>query len=253
MTQYYFIKNGEKNGPFSKDELSRQQISLSTFVWFYSLQDWTRLSEIPELIDVVSSHASAGKKGTFNISYVFMGVAVLTLAAYFWPSAKIDKPEPSSVVANAPELSSVYRQISSSAFDSDVDFGMYVEKFYRDARFIGITPVRPKTTIIKFSPLDQMQGLAHIHGVSFGVDNDEKIEIYINPSTWETFNKPMRYVLMYHELAHDVLNLRDLDQAESNEEKLLMYPALADYRNFTMDEFIESYQTLFLEYKLQTP
>jgi hypothetical protein len=42
----------------------------------------------------------------------------------------------------------------------------------------------------------------------------------------------MRYVLMYHESAHDVLNLRDLDRTESNEERLLMYPALGDFRRY---------------------
>lgn len=145
----------------------------------------------------------------------------------------------------------IYDKISSSAYDTDVDFGRYVEKFYRDARIMGITPDRPKTMIIKFSPIDRIGGLAHIHGLSFGIDDDERIEIYINPSTWENFNKPMRYVLMYHELAHDVLNLKDLELTESNEGMLLMHPGLSDFRSFTMDEFINSYKNLFLLYILE--
>ena len=49
----------------------------------------------------------------------------------------------------------------------------------------------------------------------------------------------MRYVLMYHELAHDVLNLRDLDLTGANEEKLLMFPGASSlFASFTMDEFI---------------
>ena len=64
----------------------------------------------------------------------------------------------------------------------------------------------------------------------------------------------MRYVLMYHELAHDVLNLKDLDYAESNGEKQLMFPGASSlFANFTMDEFIESYQKVFTEYKLKNP
>jgi len=55
---------------------------------------------------------------------------------------------------------------------------------------------------------------------------------------------------MYHELAHDLLNLEDLAPTGSNDEKFLMYPHMSDFRNVTMDEFIESYQRVFLEYSL---
>jgi hypothetical protein len=252
MTQYYFIKDGNKQGPFSKEELSRQPISSKTLIWFHPLDDWTRLSDLPELSNIDRMTANEKKEKPFNVLTAMIGLFILISIVQFWPSSGSNDSD-SKDVANSLSSSDLYRQVSSSSFDSDVDFDIYVEKFYRDARFMGIVPIRPKTTIIRFSPLDETEGLAHLHGVSFGVDNDEKIEIYINPSTWKTFNKPMRYVLMYHELAHDVLNLRDLGQTESNEEKLLMYPALADFRSFTMDEFIESYQTLFAEYTLENP
>ena len=111
-------------------------------------------------------------------------------------------------------------------------------------------PKKPKVKIIKFSRLDQLDDTTHIHGMSFGINNDDLIEIYINPSSWESFNKPMRYMLMYHELAHDLLNLEDLAPTGSNNEKFLMYPHMSDFRNLTMDEFIESYQKVFLEYSL---
>ncbi len=109
---------------------------------------------------------------------------------------------------------------------------------------------QPKVKIIKFSRLYQLNDTTHSHGISFGINNDDLIEIYINPSSWKNFNKPMRYMLMYHELAHDVLNLDDLESLQSNDEKLLMYPYMTDFRNVTMDEFIESYQRVFLEYLL---
>ena len=100
--------------------------------------------------------------------------------------------------------------------------------------------------IIKFSKLDQLDNTKHIHGLSFGSGDDDRIEIYINPSTWEQFNKPMRYFLMYHELAHDVLNLDDLEPKSWNEGKL-MYPAISSYENKNMDDFIESTHALFEE------
>ena len=83
-----------------------------------------------------------------------------------------------------------------------------------------------------------------IHGLSYGLNDDDLIEIYINPSTWRKFNKPKRYYLLYHELAHDVLNLDDLEATPANEGELL-YPAIASYENITMDDFIESSHRLF--------
>ena len=246
MTQYYFIHDGKKQGPFSKEILSRKRLSAQTLVWFHTLENWTPLSDIPELSEIGYADPVEGKKPLFQT--VMVCIAIVIVVFQFWPRLGGNDffPAPSGSNDSSRDL---YKKISSSAFDSDVDFDMYLEKFYRDARYMGVFPVKPKTTIIKFAPLDKIKGLTHIHGVSFGVDDDEKIEIYINPSTWETFNKPMRYVLMYHELAHDVLNLRDLDASKSNEARLLMSPELADYRSFTMDEFIESYQTLFAEYE----
>jgi len=56
----------------------------------------------------------------------------------------------------------------------------------------------------------------------------------------------MRYYFIYHELAHDVLNLDDLSDSPENEGKL-MYPAIASYESKTMDNFIESSYELFEE------
>ena len=76
--------------------------------------------------------------------------------------------------------------------------------------------------------------------------DDDRIEIYINKSSWDDFNKQKRYYLMYHELSHDVLNLDDLDDSPSNEGKL-MYPAISSYELITMDDFIDSFHALFEE------
>ena len=51
---------------------------------------------------------------------------------------------------------------------------------------------------------------------------------------------------MYHELAHDVLNLDDLENIPINSGKL-MYPAIASYESKTMDDFIENSHSLFEE------
>jgi len=250
MTKYYFIENDKKQGPFSKEELSRQPISAKTLVWFHPLDDWALLSDIPELSDIDRMAANEKKENPINVWAVMIGLSVLIGIVQFWPiSGNKD-----ASVSSKPEYyyTDAYHQISTNVIDSDVDFDMYVEKFYRDAFYMGIYPPKPKTTIIKLAPLDEIKGLTHYHGVSFGSEDDTKIEIYINPSTWEVFNKPMRYALMYHELAHDVLNLRHFELPESEGIKSLMSPSVTE-RDFTMDEFIDSYKAVFAKYKAENP
>lgn len=141
---------------------------------------------------------------------------------------------------------SLKSEIVSNSYDGSENFELYVTKFYRDLGVYGIYPKKPKETIIKFSKLDQMNKTTHIHGVSFGRNDDDKIEIYINPSSWGKFSKTMRYILMYHELAHDILNLDDLENKAVNKGKL-MYPEISSYENKNMDDFIESMHALFEE------
>jgi hypothetical protein len=43
-----------------------------------------------------------------------------------------------------------YNEIVENSYDSNEDFDIYVEKFYRDLEFYGIFPKKPKATIIKF-------------------------------------------------------------------------------------------------------
>jgi len=101
-----------------------------------------------------------------------------------------------------------------------------------------------KVQIIKFSKFNQIDDATHLHGLSLGYEDDNKIEIYINEESWDKFSKPNRYFLMYHELAHDVLNLDDLDPTEENEGRL-MYPNISSYDRKNMDDFIESYKNEF--------
>jgi hypothetical protein len=58
--------------------------------------------------------------------------------------------------------------------------------------------------------------------------------------------------MMYHELAHDVLNLGHFQLPESEGIKSLMTQPVAA-RDFTMDEFIDSYKAVFTKYKAENP
>jgi len=261
MSKYFYTDGINKFGPFSKEDLKAQKISRSTKIWYYGLDSWREIKEISELSDILSGIPPDLKKenksitnqieladsrysdnsrvqlklnksntGKWVIGVVLLLVVTLVIVAVVRKQAQ----------------ASLYDEIVANSYDTDEDFDMYVEKFYRDLEVYGIFPKKPKTTIIRFSKLDQLDDLTHIHGVSFGHNDDSRIEIYINPSSWKRFTKSMRYFLMYHELAHDVLNLDDLNNSKKNEGKL-MYPEISSYDKKTMDDFIESFHALFEE------
>jgi len=255
MSKYFLTDGKDKFGPFSKKELSNQNISRETKVWCYGMEKWTELSQVSDLRDLISSIPPELnlKKETSSIPpliqkkkvssiglkennrkwlIAILAISLISVFAY-------------SLIQNQSDVNQ-YNVIVANSYESDEDFDMYVKKFYRDLNFYGVFPKIPKEQIIKFSKLDQLDNTTHIHGLSFGIDDDDRIEIYINPSSWRKFNKPMRYYLMYHELTHDVLNLDDLDEQSSNEGKL-MYPAISSYEKKNMDNFIESVKNVFEE------
>jgi hypothetical protein len=262
MKKYFYTNGIDKIGPFSFEELKDQNLLRDTKVWFYGLDSWKPLNEIEELNSLTNSippplktsetkeidyspkkenvivdntiikKKTKNKKALKVLLIVVVVLAMITFLGYIFIKNQADNK--------------LYTSIASSAYDANVDFNFYVEKFYRDIGNYGIFPKKPKTQIIKFAKLDQLDDATHIHGLSYGMNDDDKIEIYINPSTWESFNKPMRYFLMYHELSHDVLNVDDLEDLQSNEGKL-MYPEIYTYESKTMDDFIESSHSLFEE------
>jgi hypothetical protein len=260
MIKYFYLDGDIKLGPFTKNELIDKNLNRDSRIWFYGLEDWTKLSDIAELKEIFSSlppdlntrnlqenkealitHKNQNvistievpkKKKNKNKKWIIIGLVSLIVVVLIYKSS-----------ANQTD-SDLYESISKSSYESDVDFQMYVDKFYRDIGVYGIYPKKPKTNIIKFTKLDQLDNTTHIHGLSYGINDDDRIEIYINPSSWKSFNKPMRYFLMYHELAHDILNVDDLKENTINEGKL-MYPTISDYEKKDMDDFIESFHALF--------
>lgn len=278
MGKYFYTDGKEKYGPFTKDELSNQKISRTTKVWFYGMDKWTELSKVPELSNVLNSippELKSGssaeevsnivepetepiqkeepktqptteiKKSSTSTKWVIAIIAVIIISLFAYLVIYNQTGGTYSEIHNQSEENQ-YNIIAKHSYDSDEDFEMYVKKFYRDLESYGIYRKKPKVQIIKFSKLDQLENTTHIHGLSLGIGDDDRIEIYINPSSWDQFNKPMRYFLMYHELAHDVLNLDDLEPKSWNEGKL-MYPAISRYENKNMDDFIESTHALFEE------
>jgi hypothetical protein len=267
MGKYFYTDGKEKYGPYSTEELRSQPISRTTKVWCYGMDKWTELFQVAELSIILNSippelnttHSIGKESSAFGPKTETEPIHKIEPKKQ--PSKEIKKSSTLSkwviasiviiiislfgyaVIQNQSEVNQ-YNEIVANSYDSGEDFDMYVQKFYRDLEFYGIFPKKPNVQIIKFSKLDQLDNTTHFHGLSFGHGDDDRIEIYINPSTWKQFNKPMRYFLMYHELAHDVLNLDDLESSTWNEGKL-MYPEISSYEIKNMDDFIESAHALF--------
>lgn len=259
MIKYFFTDGIDKIGPFTKEELKSQKITRKTKVWHLGLKEWTELDKVeslndiligipPELKKIDSFKESDYKKpkinwrkNFFKLQFntgkfkVVIGVSVgIILLLIVWRLA-----------INQSDVN-LKREVVANAYSTNENLEVYVNKYYRDLGYFGIYPKKPKEIIIKFSKLDQVDNTTHFHGISYGSNDDSKIEIYINPSSWLKFSKSMRYYLMYHELSHDILNLNDLEAIPENKGKL-MYPELSSYENKNMDEFIESYHSLFEE------
>ena len=121
---------------------------------------------------------------------------------------------------------------------------MYLDKFYRDIEFFGINKRKPRSVIMKLAPMQYFENTKDYHGVSYGYKDDNIIEIYINEDSWKKFSRPQKYLIMYHELAHDILNIDDLPDKEENYGKL-MCPVFSNLDKITMDDFIEMSHKLF--------
>ena len=260
MIKYFYSDGIEKFGPFTKDELKSQNITRTTKIWHLGLNEWTQLDNVESLNDILfaippqlkqiedkleteyNKPAKNVPKNSFKLRNKFkrfnwfIGISGgLILSFIIW-----------KLVISQSEVN-LKKEIVSNSYNTDENFDVYVKKYYRDLEYYGIFPKKPKEVIIKFSKLDQLDKTTHLHGLSFGGNDDNKIEIYINPSSWSKFSKSMRYYLMYHELSHDILDLKDLEAIDENKGKL-MYPELSSYENKNMDEFIESSHALFEEY-----
>lgn len=274
MTKYFYTDGSNKFGPFTKEELAAQKLTRQTKVWCYGMDDWTTLAQVEDLKEIYNAIPPELNKKPVQKEVVEKEVVEKKLVQPEVPPVKIEtKTSPikksntskpikkwaiaigaltgiallTYVVFKNQSEKRIYNEIVKNAYDASEDFDMYVTKFYRDLEFYGIYKQKPYKQIIKFSELDKLEETTHIHGVSYGFEDDNKIEIYINPSSWKNFNKPMRYFLMYHELAHDILNLDDLEMNPSHEGKL-MYPAISAYENVSMDDFIEAFQKTFEDY-----
>lgn len=53
--KYFIVSKGQKEGPYTVDELSRIEISSSTLVWSNDLTDWTEARNVPDLKNLLKN------------------------------------------------------------------------------------------------------------------------------------------------------------------------------------------------------
>jgi hypothetical protein len=262
MKKYFYTDGVNKFGPFTFDELKCQNITRTSKVWYYGLDYWIEIDKLEELKEILITIPPELKSKNITPSQTVLDDKNNHLTNSVKSLFKIKKPKVNKwivavlvitfialvffIVFKKQSDANLRNEIIANSYSTDEKFDIYINKFYRDLNYYGIFPKKPNVIIIKFSKLDQLDNTTHIHGLTFGNNDDNRIEIYINPSSWKKFTRPMRYFLMYHELAHDILNLDDLS-ANPNNEGRLMYPAISSYDKKIMDEFIESFQALFKE------
>lgn len=63
MTRYWINIKGKQSGPHSVDELSRMGVDKSAYVWHSGLDDWVKITKVPELNEMLENMASGTYAG----------------------------------------------------------------------------------------------------------------------------------------------------------------------------------------------
>ncbi len=82
------------------------------------------------------------------------------------------------------------------------DLNLMIDVFLLDCKNHNIIIKKGKV----FTSFETLDG--ETLGLSYGINNDTKIVLKIDPVKWENSSIPKRWYLIYHELGHDVLNLK---------------------------------------------
>jgi hypothetical protein len=115
------------------------------------------------------------------------------------------------------------------------DLDLMIDVFLADCKRNGIFVNKGKA-IVSFEPLS-----GELLGLSYGINNETKIELRIDPEKWEKASAPKKWYLLYHELGHDVLNLNHGSGGK-------MMFNFAD-RGYSWAEFWSDRQYMFEAYK----
>ena len=219
VVKYYYKDSiGQTKGAISEKELKRLHLKPDTLIWHRGLNEW-----IP--VKTLFPRTSVPRKLYWLIgTIVFLVVCSLAYIAY---------------------SHSLHQRLLNNSYYSE-EFDIYLNKYCRDIDAFGITIVKPISTSIRFAPMQFFEDSKDYYGLCYGYENDEVIEIYINEDAWKSLTRAQKYLVMYHELSHDLLNVKDLPNTYNNQDKL-MCPVFNRFESLTMDDFIERTHAFFEE------
>lgn len=238
MKDFYYQWNGEKKGPYSFSEIVDKKLPKGTYVWYDGLDSWIPIENVPLFRESYKS----GKWGLWKAIGISIALSAGAVLFGFMFVANLE------VETHMAEIE-LKNKIAKIAYDDpSVDFQMYLDQFYKDLKYYNYTPKQPDNIIIKFAELNKIPETRSLAGISLGCNKDYCIEIYIDPAVWLIANDAQRYWIMYHELAHDILNLDHVDKTQDNVGKL-MYPEIPE--NFNMDDFKKAYHEAFSQFTIQ--
>ena len=238
MKDFYYQWNGENNGPYSFNEIVDKKLPQGTYVWYDGLDSWIPIENVPLFRESYKS----GKWWLWKAIGLSIALCAGTVLFGFMFVAN------SEVETLMAELE-LKNKIDKIAYDDpSVDFQIYLDQFYKDLKYYNYTPEQPDNVIIKFAELNKIPETRNAAGISFGCNKDYCIEIYIDPAVWLIANDAQKFWIMYHELAHDILNLDHVDKTQDNVGQL-MYPDIPE--NCNMDDFKKAYHEAFSQFTMQ--
>ena len=137
----------------------------------------------------------------------------------------------------------IYKSFSEEIRDVD-DFTPIdmIAFFIRDCKRNGIEINRNQIIKAEFVRKYSVKGAEEAVAIAKAMDNDELIDIEIKDSYWDKSSKEKRWYILYHELGHDVLNLKHGEGGVM----MFTYPNKA---NYSWEDFIRDRSTMFKYYK----
>ena len=116
----------------------------------------------------------------------------------------------------------------------------FIEDYNRYSKKVNEKFISPKIFDEKniLATFETLQG--NTIALSYGMDNDSKIIIKVDPEKWANASEVKRWYILYHELGHDILNLKHGEGGK------MMFNFVD--REYTWDEFYEDKEYMFKAY-----
>ena len=125
MKKYYTHNSKEQSGPFTLEELAKENITTKTMIWYQGLADWTSAAQLEELKDVIQKKQAITldelqspppfkKKNQF----VKIGLIIVGVIVFIFLICRISHPHRTNT-QNPLDSLVVIENPSSTAFYSD--------------------------------------------------------------------------------------------------------------------------------------